>query len=258
MPLKFTNFAYSTLAAGVSASDTLLSVQGGDGALFPTLGAGETFYATIENSSLQREIVLVTARSGDALTVTRGQDNTTAQIWLAGDSISLRFNAAALDQIANGYVTRTSATGSGALPAGTTAQRDGTPAAGYYRFNSTLIRFEGYTGSAWYQTPLQSGLTGTLSVPAGTTAERDTALGVGVRYNTTTLSFEGYNGSAWGSLGGGATGPAGNPVVYENDQTLTGTYTLQANKDAGHFGPLTYASGSSFTIPSGARLVIID
>lgn len=44
---------------------------------------------------------------------------------------------------------RTSTTGSSLIPTGTTAQRDGTPSAGYFRFNSTLGKFEGYNGSAW-------------------------------------------------------------------------------------------------------------
>ena len=49
----------------------------------------------------------------------------------------------------NGVVTKTSATGSGELPSGTTAQRDGSPSAGYIRFNSDEGSFEGYDGSAW-------------------------------------------------------------------------------------------------------------
>ncbi len=47
-----------------------------------------------------------------------------------------------------GYTPRTSATGSSNLSVGTTAQRDGSPAAGMIRYNSTLSQFEGY-GSAW-------------------------------------------------------------------------------------------------------------
>lgn len=43
----------------------------------------------------------------------------------------------------------TSATGSIIIPTGTTAQRDASPAAGYFRWNTTLTTFEGYTGSAW-------------------------------------------------------------------------------------------------------------
>ena len=46
-------------------------------------------------------------------------------------------------------VTKTSATGSGALPAGTTGQRDGSPSAGYIRFNTTDTSAEIYDGSGW-------------------------------------------------------------------------------------------------------------
>ena len=44
---------------------------------------------------------------------------------------------------------RTSPTGSSVIPTGTEAQRDGSPAAGYLRFNTTDTSFEGYDGSAW-------------------------------------------------------------------------------------------------------------
>jgi len=43
----------------------------------------------------------------------------------------------------------TSATGSNIVSAGTIAQRDVTPAAGYFRFNTNYGRFEGYNGTSW-------------------------------------------------------------------------------------------------------------
>jgi hypothetical protein len=46
-------------------------------------------------------------------------------------------------------VEKSSNTGSAYLPSGTTAQRDGSAAAGYIRFNSDETSFEGYDGSAW-------------------------------------------------------------------------------------------------------------
>ena len=46
-------------------------------------------------------------------------------------------------------VGKTSSTGSAVVPAGTQAQRDGSPSAGYFRFNSDTSSFEGYNGSAW-------------------------------------------------------------------------------------------------------------
>lgn len=44
---------------------------------------------------------------------------------------------------------RTASTGSAVVPAGTTAERDGSPGAGYFRFNADLGKFEGYSGTAW-------------------------------------------------------------------------------------------------------------
>lgn len=46
-------------------------------------------------------------------------------------------------------VARTSSTGSIIISAGTEAQRDGSPAAGYFRFNTDLGKFEGYNGTSW-------------------------------------------------------------------------------------------------------------
>ena len=44
---------------------------------------------------------------------------------------------------------RTAATGSIKITTGTTAERDGTPATGYFRFNTSTTKFEGYNGTAW-------------------------------------------------------------------------------------------------------------
>ena len=43
----------------------------------------------------------------------------------------------------------TAATGSSIIATGSTAERDGTPATGYFRFNTTLSKFEGYSGTSW-------------------------------------------------------------------------------------------------------------
>ena len=56
---------------------------------------------------------------------------------------------AAIDELDTEKTPRTSTTGSAVLPSGTTAQRDGSPAAGYIRFNGTLTQFEGYNGTTW-------------------------------------------------------------------------------------------------------------
>lgn len=91
MGMKFTNFATSTLASGILAGSTSLSVFAGDGAKFPTLGVGDYFYAVLENLSGTREIIKVTARTGDSFgTIVRAQDGTSALAWNAGDKVELR------------------------------------------------------------------------------------------------------------------------------------------------------------------------
>lgn len=102
MTIKWTNNATTTIASGISNSDTTITVAGGTGALFPTLGAGDRFYATLNDSSNNIEIVEVTARSGDVMTVVRGQDGTTALSWIGGDKFELRPTAAGLLAAAEG------------------------------------------------------------------------------------------------------------------------------------------------------------
>jgi hypothetical protein len=46
-------------------------------------------------------------------------------------------------------VEQTSATGSAAIPTGDNSERDGSPSAGYFRFNTDLNKFEGYDGAVW-------------------------------------------------------------------------------------------------------------
>jgi hypothetical protein len=55
----------------------------------------------------------------------------------------------ALQEVISESVYKTGNTGSAGIPSGTTGERDGTPAAGYFRFNNSLGKFEGYNGSAW-------------------------------------------------------------------------------------------------------------
>ncbi len=57
-----------------------------------------------------------------------------------------------------GAVLYTALTGSAVLPAGTTAERDASPQAGYLRFNADTGLYEGYNGSDWV--PVGSGATG--------------------------------------------------------------------------------------------------
>jgi hypothetical protein len=147
--ILFTNFAHSQLAGTINSSATTLLLETGHGARFPNPTGGDFFYVTLENASLVREIVKVTARSTDTLTIVRAQDNTTAVSWSAGDTVALRLNAAAIEYMINNVTRRTAADGSAIIPTGDESERDGSPSAGYFRFNTDVAKFEGYNGTSW-------------------------------------------------------------------------------------------------------------
>lgn len=90
---RFTNLATGTLAAAITSGATSLSLTSGEGALFPTLSAGDWFMAVLvtagQSASSTSEIVKCTARSTDTLTIVRGQEGTTASAWNAGDTCTL-------------------------------------------------------------------------------------------------------------------------------------------------------------------------
>lgn len=99
MGLKLTNNSVSRLAAGIAAGDVSLSVTPGDGAKFPSLGAGDYFPCTLVRASDGAvEIVKVSARSTDVFTIARAQEGTTALAFVSGDRVELRMTAgSALD-----------------------------------------------------------------------------------------------------------------------------------------------------------------
>lgn len=92
--LKLANNAVGRLASNRSASDTALVLVSGDGAKFPALTTGQYFPVTLVRASDGAvEIVKVTARSSDTLTVTRAQEGTAALALIAGDRVELRLTA---------------------------------------------------------------------------------------------------------------------------------------------------------------------
>jgi len=96
MGVKFTNNARTSLSSGITSAATSISVT--DASVFPTIAAGDYFYMTLENlAGTSIEIVKVTSVSGNTLTVTRAQDNTTAAAFSSGDKAELRLTVAALE-----------------------------------------------------------------------------------------------------------------------------------------------------------------
>lgn len=84
----YANNAYSILANSISDSVTTINIAPGTGSRFPSPTGNQFFRLTITgatspNSSI--EIVYVTSRSTDALTVIRGREGTVAQSWSVND-----------------------------------------------------------------------------------------------------------------------------------------------------------------------------
>ena len=90
---------------------------------------------------------------------------------------------------------------------------------------------------------------GATRLQNGTTSDRPAPSSAGmIRYNTSLNQFEGYGSSGWGAIGGaGATGGGTNQVFYQNDQTITTSYSLTAGKNAMSTGPITFASSFAGT-----------
>jgi len=90
MAVQLTNNAFSLIPLGVESTATALTVTTGDGSKFPTLGSGDFFYLTLVNTSGTFEIVKVTARVDDTMTIERGQIGTVALTFPANSRAELR------------------------------------------------------------------------------------------------------------------------------------------------------------------------
>ena len=107
MTQKFKNNTFGLLANTITGAATNITLATGHGARFPSLAAGEYFKATLVQINISTmaetawEIVKITARSGDVLTVERAQEGTLALAWVANSRIEMRVTADTLVTLAN-------------------------------------------------------------------------------------------------------------------------------------------------------------
>jgi hypothetical protein len=105
MPIPlFTNNAATALAVAITPTDTVLQVVAGTGQQFPSPTGGNYFMLTLIqiNNPEVGEIVKCIGRTGDFLTVERGQENTQPQIFNISDNVQLRITAQSLNLFAQG------------------------------------------------------------------------------------------------------------------------------------------------------------
>ena len=99
LTLLAANNAQTVLAAGINATATTLTVNTGTGNLFPSPVSGTSFFKlTLVDSATGSlsEIVHVTSRTGDTMTIERAQEGTTARIWSANDIAANMLTAGSL------------------------------------------------------------------------------------------------------------------------------------------------------------------
>ena len=100
MPQLFANNAASKLAAAVTIGATSLTLTTGEGAKFPAITGSDNFLVTLvggtASSETSWEIVNVTARAGDLLTIVRAREGTAAAAWAIDTPVELRATAGTL------------------------------------------------------------------------------------------------------------------------------------------------------------------
>ena len=97
-----------------------------------------------------------------------------------------------------------------------------------------------------FQAPATVGTSLTWTLPATDAAVSGYAL---VSDASGTLS--------WAAAGGGAVGNGTDEIFWENDQTITGDYSITNNKNAGSFGPITINSGVTVTVGAGETWTVV-
>jgi hypothetical protein len=99
MGIQLTNNAVTTVPSSVSSVQTSLTVTTGTGARFPILGTGDYFFATLSDVNNNFEIVKVTARTDDVMTMVRAQEGTMAIPFPANSRFEHRITAATIRAI---------------------------------------------------------------------------------------------------------------------------------------------------------------
>ena len=144
-----------------------------------------------------------------------------------------------------------SATDAILIPNGTTGQRP-TGAAGYLRFNSTTVQFEGYNGTTWASVGgaaiTNDTTTATFEYPLYASATSGTALTI---YTSDAKYL--YKPST-GELQ--ASEIAASNGLLLNSTTVSASYTIATGYNAFSVGPVTVASGQSVTVSSGQRWLV--
>lgn len=127
----FTNNSAGLLASELADDALTATLMTGAGAVFSEPQAGEIQLLTLGSGAGPFEIVRLTERTGDVLTIERAQEATANQVWPVGTQVSARITAGILDSLLQVGAAAPDATslalhpGAQAWGAGATAIGDG-------------------------------------------------------------------------------------------------------------------------------------
>lgn len=220
MALKLANNATSVLAGSIDAVASTISVASGDGSLFPSLGAGDWFPLTLVKSDGTREVLKCTARASDVLTVTRGQEGTSAAAFTAGSRVDLRLTAAAITEVTGAVADLESS-----LPTTYVALADA----------ASQAEAEAGTDDDKWMTPLRTQQA--IDINTGTMAAKDVATAADISANTGTDGIT--TDQAWAA------------AAVVDLGTKTGTVTIDL--DAGSCFLITLGGNITVALPSNPK-----
>jgi|SRR5262245_7980910 len=221
------NFAYSLVVTAPTppTSGGTIIVRSGEGLLFPTPPCNVTVWPAGQlPTAANAEVVRITAKAGDTLTVTRGQEGSTLRTIIAGDQIAATITAKTLTDVEAAVDAVTSAgwqanpynAADYAAVGGGTFVVEAADLAGY----NYAIQQKTLVVTIAIQTATITGtVTGlTIKLPAGLTAGRAAWL----------APFWYYDGANW--LMGFATIASGGTTISLTTRPFGGAFTVLTNQ----------------------------
>lgn len=233
----------TSTTGAITLGGTLGTGYGGTG--LTSFTADGAVYATATNTLTTGTLPAISGGTGVA-------SYTTGDILYASATNTLSKLAAGT----NGYVlTLTSgvptwaaapSTGVSSISFDTTGLTPSTASTGAVTVTGTLVAANGGTG-------LSSYTTGDVLYASASTAI--SKLGIGSTGQVLTVSG---GVPTWSTpAAGGATGGGTDKIFWNNDQTVTTSYSIPSNTNAGTFGPVTISGSATVTIPSSSSWTVV-
>ena len=244
----------TSTTGAITLGGTLATANGGTG--LTSFTSGGAVYAS--SSSVLTTGTLPITSGGTGQTSASAAFNALSPITSTGDLIlgNGTNSATRLPIGANGYVLTSDGTtaswqaagasGVSTISFGSTGLTPSTATSGAVTVGGTLAAASGGTGQTTYTT-------GDVLYASGSSAI--SKLGIGSTGQVLTVSG---GIPSWATPAtGGATGGGTDKIFWNNDQTVTTSYSIPSNTNAGTFGPVTISGSATVTIPSSSSWTVV-